>query len=265
MLGLELSGDSVGMSDTGGGDFFSPGVGQVIKPDGTIEYDFEGRIKATGLTLDEYQGAEAEPPASQVIGFEDVTNGNVDEKIWAQMGGVQATSNLYAITNQNKKRPNGDTRLIAYDKNGNQVFLSTLAKEVEAKERKVWCGAGPTGSQRTVIDAAQRSSFLQIGPLKEAAAAPVFKTQILGGVVSGAGAVVTGAGFTVAHPEVGKYTITITNELAETPVVLCNHTGAAGGWGFTTPNTVGKASFKVEVRNGLGELKNEEWCFILFG
>ena len=157
-----VNGDSVGLSDSGGGDFFSPGVGQIIKPDGTVEYDFEGRIKATGLTLEEYLGAEAEPPANQVIGYEDTTTGNVNEKIWAQMSGAQATSTLYAIANQNKKRSNGEVVLNAYDENGALVFLNAQSKKASPNERRILCGAGPTASQRTIVNANQASSFLQV-------------------------------------------------------------------------------------------------------
>jgi hypothetical protein len=84
---------------------------------------------------------------------------------------------------------------------------------------------------------------------------------VLSGQINGEGKIIQSVGsFTAEKTGTGLYTVKYT-ELSAVPIVVCNH--ATSGFGFATPVSEGKTSFKVEVRNSAGTLANESWSFIL--
>lgn len=114
--------------------------------------------------------------------------------------------------------------------------------------------AGSVGSEELATSAKQL--FVQL---------PAAATRrVAWGQVSAAGAKVNGEGFTVTKTAVGKYTITPSPKFESAPSFTANH-ATGGTWGFITSAERTTEKITVEVRNALGELKEEAFTFEAIG
>lgn len=85
---------------------------------------------------------------------------------------------------------------------------------------------------------------------------------ILAGCVNGAGAIVRGTGFTVAHPSTGNYTITFNSALSFIPIVLfsCLDTTQTNVGNI---NTISNTGFQLDWLNLGAALANTGFNFIV--
>jgi hypothetical protein len=82
----------------GGGDFYSPDVGQQVAPDGTVTYDFDAHLHARGLDLD--AGTSNSPPADRRIRWLRQSDGAViAELLGWEVTNSQRVTNLTAHGN----------------------------------------------------------------------------------------------------------------------------------------------------------------------
>jgi len=72
------------------------------------------------------------------------------------------------------------------------------------------------------------------------------------GKVSGAGAIISGTGFTVAHPATGQYTITFTVAFSVAPIVLAMPLAGAVNELATAPTTTGCSIAVFNTITGAG-------------
>lgn len=101
----------------------------------------------------------------------------------------------------------------------------------------------------------------ELAELRKKVAALEAKTNV-GGVISAAGGIVFGSGFTPEHPAAGEYKIVLSKELA-TPAVLVGNITGTGVFGFVSPKEASKKTFTVFVREASGAAVNVAFSFII--
>lgn len=194
-----------GFFSGGGGDFVSPTVGLKIKPDGSIEYDFEGHIKALGLDLPEASSfTKISEEIESLIAWQNeagITKGFITSVL-------QETSRwMLLYSNSDRSSKLGIIELLAKGKAG------TGAEDLSVRLESIGGGARAALTltlgfiTKTIYDEKEESHFLQL-PARA-------KRIVTSGVISSAGAKVEGDSFTIKHPSTGIYEITLGEEAAK--------------------------------------------------
>lgn len=80
-----------GLIQSGGGDFVAPTLGLTVNPDGSVRYEFEGKIFAEGLNLRESNEPEGQEDARSVTWRDALDNNAVRMYIWASLNNIFGT------------------------------------------------------------------------------------------------------------------------------------------------------------------------------
>jgi hypothetical protein len=149
---------AVELAASQGGDFYSPDVGQVVAPDGTITYDFDAHLHARGLDLD--AGTSTAPSPDQRVRWLRQSDGAVvaDISAWSLTtpertlsGFAHGTSTIPAHHYLGVDNPDvaGDQAYVAVD-------TGSGSSPPYAKAR-----AGAGNYAVTLIDATGSSAFMR--------------------------------------------------------------------------------------------------------
>lgn len=181
-----------------------------VEPNGAVGAEFTGAISALGLTLPEGSGFTPRVADTSTVDWRDIT-GALKQSIVGTRNvfiGPEELSALILTANNDGGVGRGVIDLYA---RANPEKTARL--RVSANEAGEYVEAfGGTGNAVTLINQAGASSFPQLPE--------VAKRTIVNGVISGAGAVVRGAGFTAERTGLGAYKVTLTNELASEGVMV---------------------------------------------
>ena len=86
------------------------------------------------------------------------------------------------------------------------------------------------------------------------------------GIVSAAGAILGGTGFTVAHPGLGQYVITFTTAFAAVPVLLAMPIATGGAlFAFNDGIAITSGGGQVNISSDAGALVSAAFNFVAFG
>lgn len=90
-------------------------------------------------------------------------------------------------------------------------------------------------------------------------------SHIVTGLISGAGAITAGTGFSVVRNGAGDYTVTFTDAFAATPLVLVMNTDTGHAWIepiFLSAPAAG--SFRISLRDTANLSQDGNWQFLAF-
>jgi hypothetical protein len=199
------------------------------------EVDWDGtKITAIRQTIESISGANIAPGALS----------NEGDLSWSQEPNGAWKPDLRSGIVGNTELANGaitDTKVATANKDGSSSVASMRTLGTGAKQ------AAAGNDSRLSDERTPKPNSVDTAKIKDQAVTDVkMETPVIEGSVAASGEIVAGTGFNVVRTGVGRYTITLSQELSSLGVATGNSCVGAGVWavGFSPP---AKEIFKVEI------------------